>query len=571
MWSGKKSKPPVVFVRDRNPAGLYEALQLAPIPTEYEAASDGPWTGNPARLWTTSVKSQTESFADADAEAGVAKGVFQLRRDVDDMDNHDFKPNSNPGWELGLFNASSDCDTIDKSFINKKEMYPLVPMAEMLSGGFVQIQEYRDRLNPEDKFDHAMNFWGPGKFVVTGEPQDRPQPTFQLRGRWNNLEYPEGLGRIHGDQLNLHWMSRLKAETNTQIMRVFHRDTEKSVNLTLYSIQLAGDDLRPASIKETGGPKKGLFRLAPVKPAYNTKFWPNERLTKLDLGSMRFFNFYTTTSFDVDRDFVARDPEPVGFKISLREMTNSKGAKVNKTEYSLCYLIKSIKYEDWNLRPVTIVDDTDGLTTPDIIKPYQTQTGKDDRILIIRRLGTSGTGSNDREMDVEVRSYRRALIEKPREPGKPHPCLTVNVIKVKGPAKFTSPISASAGWQVLVDDVRNCGRPELVFLVGREHADYNVQVFGFNDDGKLVDRNIATPPALPATLPLSSYWNVYFGGHHFAALCPSETVPWTHDILQVSRFNHYGAATWADPYLYFRTVCLVPKLPPRFQESYVIF
>ena len=94
-------------------------------------------------------------------------------------------------------------------------------------------------------------------------------------------------------------------------------------------------------------------------------------------------------------------------------------------------------------------------------------------------------------------------------------------LKVKAGAELKPPLSDPAGWQVLVDDFRNCGRPELVFLFGKDISDYNIQVSGFDDDGSLAERIISSAPALPAQLPTVSRWDAKFSKHHFAALYPS--------------------------------------------------
>lgn len=180
--------------------------------------------------------------------------------------------------------------------------------------------------------------------------------------------------------------------------------------------------------------------------------------------------------------------------------------------------------------PSIVWDNTDKLTTPQFIKTYQEMDGKNQALVVVR-LRDSGTTPADKEMDIEVRCYWWKLLEKagpdlPRKEGQLHPCCTVHKLKLKAPARLTSPLADQAAWQVLADDVRNGGKPELVFLVGRGISEYSVQIFGFDDDGTLTERNVDVIPALPTTLPTNaaSWANTEYSKFHLTALRPNEKV-----------------------------------------------
>ena len=567
MWSGKKEKPKIVYARENRPQEMYEALRQAPFPTEYKAQEDGPWNGATARLWQSSVTSQETVWDDAKALEGVSQNVFQRRIDVNDMDNFELKKNANPGWKYGFSSIGSDdvLEIVNKSFIGKKEAFPAVPLCEILTGGFLQIQEYKDQIYGDTKFDHALNFWGPAKYAMPGE-KDKAKPSFMLRRRWDSLTYPEGMGRIQGDQTNLHWMSHIRNGITTDVLRIFHRESDKSVNISLYSFLAWGNQNDPAALSEVTPGGKPLFPTNNLEIEYTQTFWKNEKLSLRDCGSMRFYSFYKIVP-GVDNKY----NQVVGFRTYTQSVTNAKGPKTDRMTYSLCLQLHQSGGTQptktgfkCKVAPKSVWDTSDGLTTPDFIKPYENANGKDHGLLVIRRLGSSGTGQKEKEMVVEVRAYWLELIAKhgldqAQELSLSEDSWTTHQLKIKAPANFTSPLSDPAGWQVLVDDVRNCGRPELVFLVGGGISEYSIQIFGFNDDGSLRERKIASVPAVPTVLPSYSWWNVDFSKHRFAALCPSETTPWTHDIIQVSQLFHYGKANalkvgTPDKYIYFRTV-----------------
>ena len=545
---------------------MYEALRQAPTPTEYKAQEDGPWNGTTARLWQSSVSSQETVWDDAKALEGVSKNVFQRRIDVNDMDNFELKKNANPGWKYSYSSIGSDdvLEIVNNSFIGKKEAFPAVPFCEMLTGGFLQIQEYKDRIYGDTKFDHALNFWGPAKYAMPGE-KDQAKPSFMLRRRWDSLTYPEGMGRIQGDQTNLHWMSHVRSGATTDVLRVFHRESDKTVNISLYSFLASGDQNDPATLSEVMPGGKPLFPTNDLEIEYSQTFWKNEKLSLRDCSSMRFYNFYKTVPG------MDKYNQVVGFRTYTQSATNAKGLKTDRMTYSLCLQLHqsggtqpSKTGFKCKVAPKSVWDTTDGLTTPDFIKPYQNANGTDHGLLVIRRLGSSGSGSKDKEMVVEVRAYWLGLmaehgLDQAQDLSFFQDSWTTHQLKIKAPASFTPPLSDPAGWQVLVDDVRNCGRPELVFLVGGGISEYSIQIFGFDDDGSLTERKIASVPAVPKVLPTSSWWNLDFSKHRFAALCPSETTPWTHDIIQVSQLFHYGKTNalkvgTPDKYIYFRTV-----------------
>ena len=555
---------------------MYEALKQSPLPSEYLASEDGPWNGTTARLWQVVVTGQTEAWDDAKADAAVADGKYSRRVDVNDMDNFAMKPKANPGWKYAASSIGSDdvLEIINNSFIGKKEAFPPVPMTEMLSGGFLQIQEYKDRNFPDSKLDHALNFWGPASFAITGEPQDKPQPSFNLRRRWDSITYPNEIGRIQGDQTTLHWVAHTRSGIYTDVIRVFHRESDKSINVNMYTFASAKDQNDPAGLSEVKPGGLPLFPEAGLEIEYNLKIWSQDKLSLRDCGSMRFLNFYKSAPGDNPKNLSRKHNQIVGFRTFTCEVKDAKGAKSNRMEYEPVFLFHKMFDVTPSkagfvskVLPLRAWDDSDGLTTPDFLKTYQNVDGQDQALLVIRRLGTSGTGKYDKEMDVEIRCYRWDYITKnlgvsgveiPKEAGKAHPCCSIYKVKIKAPANFTGPLSDPGAWQVLVDDFRNCGRPELVFMVGKEIGEYSIQVYGF-DGESLVERNIGTVPPIPKELP-AYYWMVSnLGRHHFTAFCPSETIPWTHDIVQVSDYLWYGKT---DPgrlrtpnrYLYFRTV-----------------
>ena len=555
---------------------MYEALKQAPLPSEYLASEDGPWNGTTARLWQVAVAGQTESWDDAKCDAAVAEGKYSRRVDVNDMDNFEMKPKANPGWKYASSSIGSDdvLEIINKSFIGSKEAFPPVPLTEMLSGGFLQIQEYKDRNYPDSKLDHALNFWGPAKFAIPGEPQDKPQPSFMLRRRWDSITYPNEVGRIQGDQTTLHWVAHTRSGIYTDVIRIFHRESNKSINVNMYTFASAEDQNDPAGLSEVKPGGLPLFPEAELKIEYSLPIWTQNKFSLRDCSSMRFLNFYKSAPGDNPRKLPRKHNQIVGFRTFTREVTDAKGAKSKRMEYEPVFLLNRI-IGVWPSKagfacitvPIIAWDDSDGLTTPDFLKTYQNVDGQDQALLVIRRLGTSGTGTNDKEMDVEIRCYRWANIVKqfaekgvelPKVAGKAHPCCSIYKLKIKAPVNFTGPLGDPGAWQVLVDDFRNCGRPEIVFIIGKEIGEYGVQVYGF-DGESLVERNIGAVPPLPAELPAYSWLVSNVGRHHFTAFCPSETIPWTHDILQVSDYLWYGKT---DPmrlrtpnrYLYFRTV-----------------
>lgn len=171
---------------------------MSPKPTEYFPENDGASSGQPARLWKTNVKLEKRKTP------GTVR--FERRVNIEDHDNYLFVE-GDPGYrdfaaqasavlsgDLQFGTSSYDVSDIQGSDFIKKNLVPsTMKDVQLLSGGFIQIQEYCEE-NQDGRANYAIDVWGPVSVNVqlfSVEKKRSTQKTFTLIKRVPKLA-PQG-------------------------------------------------------------------------------------------------------------------------------------------------------------------------------------------------------------------------------------------------------------------------------------------------------------------------------------------------------------------------------------------
>lgn len=171
---------------------------------------------------------------------------------------------------------------LNSGFVGKPESFPPVPMCEMLFGRLSSGTAVQGPLYPDTKFDHSLNFWGPTMYRLLGEESVGAK----LGYGDGTILFPTLKTSVGSKetQTKLHWMSHTRAGDTTDVLRVFHhdRETDKSVNISLYSLLAFYDENDPAKIAEVQPGGELLFPFQKKLPELTKlqaqkeplKFWP---------------------------------------------------------------------------------------------------------------------------------------------------------------------------------------------------------------------------------------------------------------------------------------------------------
>ncbi|KAL1607600.1 hypothetical protein SLS60_002534 [Paraconiothyrium brasiliense] len=198
----------------------FKAMQLLPQPMtaiEPQDWKNRGWGGydkhNPAPLWISLHDNATES-------------QFTVRKDLDDHSNYDTRRSQSPG-NLGYGNIIKDA-----SFVMKGQFPMQGSIDELLSGGFIQIQD----LDAGDGKGSCINFWTPAKVKFV----DKTQSTFTIRNRLIDQD-------IAQSREVMHWMrSSISNSASTGIISFSYAEKDGGsgdikMKETIYAANLGYD------------------------------------------------------------------------------------------------------------------------------------------------------------------------------------------------------------------------------------------------------------------------------------------------------------------------------------------